>query len=130
MARYENQAFDDNVSLVKQASLEQQRGELEVRLGQARLEGDFIKVYEIEAQLANIYAELKPQTSIKLEYPSPLNEAAFHGLAGEIVKAIEPHSEADSVALLINLLTAFGNVIGSHPPDRILHKPHPRSPVA
>jgi len=45
-------------------------------------------------------------------YPSALDEAAYCGLAGEVVKAIEPHSEADPVALLMNLLTAFGNVIG------------------
>ncbi len=112
MEKANNSAYDDYINEIKIASLEQRRGELEVRLGQARLEVDHIKVQEIEAQLANIFAELKPQTSIKLEYPSPLNEAAFHGLAGEIVKAIEPHSEADSVALLINLLTGFGNVIG------------------
>ena len=37
---------------------------------------------------------------------------ALHGLAGEIVKAIEPHTEADSMALLLNTLVAFGNIIG------------------
>ena len=36
---------------------------------------------------------------------------AFHGLAGEIVRAIEPHTEADSVGLLIQLLIAFGNAV-------------------
>lgn len=41
-----------------------------------------------------------------------LDEAAYYGLAGEIVKAIEPHTEADPVAVLINLLSAFGNAIG------------------
>ncbi len=44
--------------------------------------------------------------------PKPLEEEAFYGLAGEIVHAIEPHSEADPAALLIQQLTAFGNVIG------------------
>ena len=41
-----------------------------------------------------------------------LDEAAYHGLAGEIVKAIEPHSEADPVAVLIQFLTAVGNIVG------------------
>lgn len=41
-----------------------------------------------------------------------LDEAAFHGLPGEIVRAMEPHSEADPVALLVSLLCAFGNAIG------------------
>jgi hypothetical protein len=41
-----------------------------------------------------------------------LAEAAYCGLPGEIVNAIEPHTEADPVAVLANLLCAFGNVIG------------------
>lgn len=40
------------------------------------------------------------------------DEAIFCGLAGEIVKAIEPHTEADPTALLIQALAAFGSVIG------------------
>jgi Protein of unknown function (DUF3987) len=44
-------------------------------------------------------------------WPVP-GEQAFHGLAGEIVREIEPHSEADPVALLVSLLCAFGNAAG------------------
>ena len=44
--------------------------------------------------------------------PDPLSDAAFHGLAGEIVKTIEPHTEADVAAVLVSFLAAFGNVIG------------------
>jgi hypothetical protein len=47
------------------------------------------------------------------ESPQPLEPEAFHGLAGEIVHMIEPHSEADPAALLIQFLSVFGNVIGS-----------------
>ncbi len=36
----------------------------------------------------------------------------FYGLAGDIVRVIEPHSEADPVALLVQILAAFGNAIG------------------
>ena len=36
----------------------------------------------------------------------------MHGLAGDVVREVEPHSEADPVAILINLLAAFGNMIG------------------
>ncbi len=85
---------------------------MEVRLGQARLEGDIDQVLDIETELAQTQADMKPSLKLETSYPEQLEEAAFHGLAGEIVKAIEPHSEADSVALLINLLTGFGNVIG------------------
>jgi hypothetical protein len=45
-------------------------------------------------------------------WPDPLAPEAFHGLAGEIVKAIEPHTEADPTALLLQLLTGFGSIIG------------------
>jgi hypothetical protein len=41
-----------------------------------------------------------------------LADEALHGLPGQIVQMIAPHSEADIVALLVQLLTAFGNLIG------------------
>jgi hypothetical protein len=41
-----------------------------------------------------------------------LAEEALCGLSGEIVEAIEPHTEADRVAVLASLLAAFGNAIG------------------
>lgn len=40
---------------------------------------------------------------------------AFHGLAGDLVNAISPHTEADRAALLVQLLIAFGNAIGRSP---------------
>ncbi len=40
---------------------------------------------------------------------------AFYGLAGRIVKAIEPYSEADPVALLAHVLVATGNLLGRGP---------------
>lgn len=54
-------------------------------------------------------------TTSRLDWP-PLPEAeAFHGLAGDVVKVIEPHSEADPVALLAQFILAFGNVVGTGP---------------
>jgi hypothetical protein len=44
-----------------------------------------------------------------------MDEAAYHGLAGEIVKTIEPHTEADPVAILIQFLAFFGNAVGPNP---------------
>ena len=44
-----------------------------------------------------------------------MNDAAYYGLAGEVVRTIEPHSEADPVALLLQFLTLAGNVIGRSP---------------
>jgi BT4734-like, N-terminal domain/Protein of unknown function (DUF3987) len=60
-------------------------------------------------------ADLTSLSSCAVDYPAPPNEAAYYGLAGDIVRRIEPHTEADSVALLIQILTAFGNVIGRNP---------------
>jgi hypothetical protein len=41
-----------------------------------------------------------------------LQEAAFQGIAGAFVRMIEPHTEADPVGILIQLLAAFGNAAG------------------
>jgi putative DNA primase/helicase len=44
-----------------------------------------------------------------------MHGAAYHGLAGEVVHTIEPHSEADPVAILLQFLAAFGNAVGPAP---------------
>jgi hypothetical protein len=48
-------------------------------------------------------------------WPKPLKEEAFHGLTGDIVHTIEPKTEADPAALLLQFLVAFGNSLGPHP---------------
>ncbi len=53
--------------------------------------------------------------TVDVSWPEPLGEGAFHGLAGEVVRLIEPHSEADPAALLVQLLVAFGNACGRGP---------------
>jgi Protein of unknown function (DUF3987) len=45
-------------------------------------------------------------------WPKPLSDAAYHGIAGEFVRTILPHTEADPAALLFQLLTFAGNVFG------------------
>jgi hypothetical protein len=44
-----------------------------------------------------------------------LDAAALHGLAGDIVETIAPHTETDPVALLVQTLLFFGNVVGRGP---------------
>ena len=46
------------------------------------------------------------------DWPAPPRPTAFTGLAGEIARAIEPHSESDPLAILAQLLVCFGSVIG------------------
>lgn len=48
--------------------------------------------------------------------PRPtMDPIAFHGPAGEAVRVIEPHTEADPVAILATLLAGVGAMIGSGP---------------
>lgn len=44
-------------------------------------------------------------------WPS-LDDDALHGIAGEFVHLMLPHTEADSAALLFQFLTVFGNMAG------------------
>ncbi|MDP7627073.1 MAG: hypothetical protein QF530_04055 [SAR202 cluster bacterium] len=53
--------------------------------------------------------------SLSEGWPGPLDEAAFHGLAGRVVETISPHTEADKAALLLNFLTYYGNAVGNVP---------------
>jgi len=49
------------------------------------------------------------------EWPQALALEAFYGLAGEFVHAVDPYTEADPAAILLQFLTAFGSVVGSGP---------------
>ena len=52
--------------------------------------------------------------SVAVAWPE-MDEAAYYGLAGDVVKTIEPHTEADPNAILIQFLVAVGNAIGRGP---------------
>ncbi len=45
-------------------------------------------------------------------FPESIRPAAFHGIIGQIVQTIQPHTEACREAVLVQLLAALGNVIG------------------
>ena len=45
-------------------------------------------------------------------WPAPPEAAAYHELLGEIVGTIAPHTEADPVAILTQLLVSFGAAVG------------------
>jgi len=42
-----------------------------------------------------------------------MDQAAYYGLAGEIVRTIAPNTEADPVAILLQALVFFGNQVGN-----------------
>jgi hypothetical protein len=48
-------------------------------------------------------------------WPDPMAPEAFYGLAGAVVRTIEPTTEADPVALLLNFLGYFGSCAGLNP---------------
>lgn len=54
-----------------------------------------------------------------------LTDEALYGLAGDIVRAVDPYSEGDPVATLLNVLVAFGNCINATAHARVQHDKHP-----
>ena len=60
------------------------------------------------------YEEVVPTVS-RFDAKPEMNSAAYHGLAGDVVRAIEPTTEADTAAVLVTLLTMAGNAMGRGP---------------
>jgi hypothetical protein len=67
-----------------------------------------------------------PDLSSRISLVSPLREhwpeldqAALHGLVGDYVELVEPHTEADPVAILLQSLVLLGNAIGRRPYVRV-----------
>jgi hypothetical protein len=68
----------------------------------------------------------RARSSIRIEdWPTPPDADAFHGLAGDVVRTIEPHSEADPVALLTHTLVVFGSIAGRRPHIQVEADEHP-----
>ena len=59
------------------------------------------------------------RSGLAAPWPASPDEAAYHGLAGDIVRELLPHTEADPVALLATLLACVGNAIGTGPHYRV-----------
>lgn len=57
--------------------------------------------------------------SPEVTWPKPIAEPAFYGLAGTVVRAIEPITEADVAGLLVQFLIAFGNAAGRNAHFRV-----------
>lgn len=56
--------------------------------------------------------------------PAPLGQDAYHGLTGQIVREVEPHTEADPAAVLVQLLAAVGSAVGRGPHFTVEATPH------
>jgi hypothetical protein len=46
------------------------------------------------------------------DWPADMGPAAFHGLAGDVVRVTAPHTEADPHAILMDFLVLFANAAG------------------
>ena len=47
-----------------------------------------------------------------VEWPRPIDERGMHGIAGEFVRMVMPHTQADPNAILLTFLTFCGNHMG------------------
>jgi hypothetical protein len=56
----------------------------------------------------------EPEVPVR-QWPDPPRDGAYHGVAGEIVRTISPHSEADPAAILVQFLVHVGNIVGRGP---------------
>jgi hypothetical protein len=75
-----------------------------------------------QAELSRMVGSLLKTPPGEAEQAWPvLAPAAFCGLAGTLVEACGPYSEADPAALLVQFLVLFGNMIGRNPGPRYRH---------
>ncbi len=71
--------------------------------------------HETDARRAADNEARRPREPVSAPAYPQLDDAVFHGLLGRITKVIAPHTEADEVAILGQLLVAVGNAIGHEP---------------
>jgi hypothetical protein len=88
------------------------------------------RLAELLAQAAQFLPPPEPEPTYDPLPPTPtpfkqeLDEDAFHGPAGRIVRLLATHSEAHPAAILLQLLAAFGNLVGSGPHCMVESTPH------
>jgi len=73
-------------------------------------------------------AESRPTAGVLIPAPTGwpiLDDRAYYGLAGDIIRSLEPHTEADPIGMLVQLLAAFGNIVGAGAHLLIGAKQHP-----
>ena len=64
-------------------------------------------------------SELEPAEPAADPWPAPPDEAAYHGVLGDIARAVAPHTEADPVGVLGTLVAMFGAACGG---ERTFHQ--------
>jgi hypothetical protein len=85
------------------------------------------EVRTIAASVARYAPQALEKPALKIDapkWPEPLAPEAFHGLAGEFVGMVSPHSEADPAGLLVEFLVMFGSLVGKGPHFRVEETQH------
>lgn len=68
--------------------------------------------------------DLSSHKSFLSQWPMLANDALY-GLAGEIVRAVDPFTEAENQTILLHLLVGFGNIVGDGPHAIVAADRHP-----
>jgi hypothetical protein len=68
--------------------------------------------------------EPDPAQFLREDWPAPPDPIVYRGRLGELVRLIEPATEADPLAILGQLLVAYGNLIGRGPHVLVEETPH------
>ena len=71
-----------------------------------------LEAEELELSALLVEETVRAAVAAPDDWPAPMREEAFQGLAGDFVRLIEPETEADRVALLGNFLVASGVLFG------------------
>ena len=67
---------------------------------------DFLRPSELRKQVE------RDADGGNLPWPKPIGPDAYHGVIGDFVNLVEPHTEADPAALMFQYLAAIGNALG------------------
>jgi hypothetical protein len=83
-------------------------------------------LHDLEPELADELAGdgEQPKRAPEAEWPK-MDDAAYYGLAGEIVEAISPYTEGDPVAVLLQTLAIFASLVGPGPFVQVQSDRHP-----
>lgn len=71
--------------------------------------------YNAAATASHPTLSAPPRGERRRDWPEDLHSCAYHGLAGDFVRAIEPNTESDPAAILCQFLVAFGTTVGRGP---------------
>ena len=98
----------------RRASIETAREMLDGAYSQTKTSDQLLTIAQERLSALDVLDdEQDPFLGVRPWPESPPPEV-FHGIAGEIVKMIAPHSESDPMAILGQVLVCFGNLIGRH----------------